>query len=64
MNWKSFPDAVRTRIESAIELHTHPYDVEVIEHPNYGPFVKLVCGECNREQYVSTKPEAESPDGE
>ena len=47
------PPAAAAIVNHAVGMHKHPKDVEVIQHPNYGPRVKLVCRLCPGETYVN-----------
>lgn len=58
-----FPPAVLARIRNEMLQHKHPDDIEVIEHPNYGPRVKLKCRICWEETYVRTTPDEEQENG-
>lgn len=52
------PPAAAALVDSVVRLHKHPDDIDVIQHPNYGPYVKLVCRTCvYSETYVRIVPE-------
>ena len=43
---------LRDRLDAEIGRHAHSQAVSVVQHPNYEPYVKLVCAECPAETYV------------
>lgn len=51
----TLPPAAKAMVQAEILVHGHD-DVKVIEHPNYGPYVKLACGTCGAETYVRISP--------
>jgi hypothetical protein len=53
----SLPPAAQALVNSEMLKHKHPNDLDVIEHPNYGPRVKLKCRVCPAETYVRIVPE-------
>lgn len=52
----TLPPAAQALVNAAKLQHKHPDDLDVIQHPNYGPRVKLKCRVCPAETYVRIVP--------